>query len=109
MVCCRATAVLSNADGLPSGSVSGTPASPRHVRDRRAACSLKGRDEVGDAIREGRAKGERERQLRAVVDHRAESMTEHVGPGDTLLVDDEPVDAGRVIVLRDRTDASNSG
>jgi hypothetical protein len=44
-----------------------------------------------------------------VVDDRAESMTDHVGPGDTLLVDGEPVDAGRVIVLRDRADASNSG
>ena len=60
-------------------------------------------NEVGDAIREGRAaKANRERQLRAVVDHRAESMTDHVGPGDTLLVDGEPVDAGRVIVLRDQ-------
>ena len=59
---------------------------------------------------EGRAaKANRERQLRAVVDHRAESMTDHVGPGDTLLVDGEPVDAGRVIVLRDRADASRSG
>ena len=36
-------------------------------------------------------------------------MTDHVGPGDTLLVDGEPVDAGRVIVLRERADASSSG
>jgi len=66
-------------------------------------------DEVGDAIREGRAaKANRERQLRAVIDDRAESMTDHVGPGDTVLVDGEPVDAGRVILLRDRADSSNS-
>lgn len=84
--------------------------SPRHVRDRVEQRVRAKVDEVGDAIREGRAaKANRERQLRAVVDHRAESMTDHVGPKDTLLVDGEPVDAGRVVVLRDRADASTSG
>ena len=84
--------------------------SPRHVRDQVEKRVRAKVDEVGDAIREGRAaKANRERQLLAVVDHRAESMTDHVGPKDTLLVDGEPVDAGRVIVLRDRADASNSG
>lgn len=84
--------------------------SPRHVRDRVQQRVRAKVDEVGDAIREGRvAKATREWQLRAVVDHRAESLADHVGPGDTLLVDGEPVDAGRVIVLRDRADSSNSG
>ena len=83
--------------------------SPRHVRDRVEQRVRSKVDEVGDAIREGRAaKVNRERQLRAVIDHRAESMTDHVGPGDTVLVDGEPVDAGRVILLRDRADSSNS-
>lgn len=84
--------------------------SPRNVADRVEQRVRSKVDEVGDAIREGRvAKANRERQLRAVVDNRVESMSDHVGPGDTLLVDGEPVDAGRVIVLRDRTDASAGG
>ncbi len=77
--------------------------SPRNVAGRVEQRVRSKVDEVGDAIREGRAaKANRERQLRAVVDNRVDPMTDHVGPGDTVLVDGEPIDAGRVIVLRDR-------
>jgi hypothetical protein len=55
--------------------------SPRNVRDRVEQGVRSKVDEVGDAIREGRA----------------------------AKANREPVDAGRVIVLRDRADASRGG
>lgn len=65
-------------------------------------------DSVGDAVREGRtAKHNRELELRARLDRRVDTLDEHLGPGDTLLVDGEPVDTARVIVLRgDATERS---
>jgi hypothetical protein len=60
----------------------------------------KGHD-VGDAVREGRdAMRARERELRASRDGRVETLDDQLGPDDQLLVDGQPVETGRVIVLR---------
>ncbi len=56
---------------------------------------------VVDAVREGRdAMRNKEDELKARRDQRVDTLDEHVGPDDTLLVDGKPVDVGRVIVLR---------
>jgi len=63
------------------------------VRDRSSA--------VADAVREGRqAMRWREDELRARRDGRIDTLDDHLGPEDRLLVDGEPVEPGRVIVLR---------
>jgi hypothetical protein len=60
----------------------------------------KGHD-VGEAMREGRdAMRVRERELRLHRDGRIESLDDQLGPDDQLLVDGEPVESARVIVLR---------
>ena len=65
----------------------------RAVKDKRR--------DVGAAVREGRdAMRTRERELRARRDGRIETLDDQLGPDDQLLVDGEPVDTGRVIVLR---------
>lgn len=57
--------------------------------------------DVAEAVREGRAAGKaRERELRARRDHLIEPLNDRLGPDDQLLVDGQPVDAGRVIVLK---------
>ncbi|HEY3483957.1 MAG TPA: hypothetical protein VGK49_01180, partial [Ilumatobacteraceae bacterium] len=57
--------------------------------------------DVADALRDGRhAMRVREDELKARRDGRIDTLDGHVGPGDTLLVDGEPVDTARVIVLR---------
>ena len=61
--------------------------------------------DLADAVRDGRlAMRVREAELRARRDGRLVPLDEHVAPGDALLVDGEPVDPGRVILLR-RADA----
>lgn len=105
--------------GVAAG-VAGVRVAGRRVRRtvRRLAPSAVGRqvsqqvrrrvDAVGDAVREGRAaKHNRESELRARLERRVETLDEHLAPGDTLLVDGEPVDTARVIVLRaDRAERS---
>jgi Sec-independent protein translocase protein TatA len=57
--------------------------------------------DVGDAVREGRdAMRTRERELRARRDGRVETLDDQLGPDDQLLVDGQPVETARVIVLR---------
>ena len=57
--------------------------------------------DVADALRDGRhAMRLREDELKARRDGRIDTLDDHVGPGDTLLVDGQPVDTARVIVLR---------
>jgi hypothetical protein len=52
-------------------------------------------------MREGRdAMHTRERELRARRDGRVETLDDQLGPDDQLLVDGQPVETGRVIVLR---------
>lgn len=56
---------------------------------------------VADAVREGRsAARRRERELRAERDGRLIRLHDHLQPGDEVLVDGEPVESGRVILLR---------
>ncbi|MET0146897.1 MAG: hypothetical protein ABW328_19220 [Ilumatobacteraceae bacterium] len=60
---------------------------------------------VADAVREGRSAAQvRERELRAERDGRLVRIEDHLHPGDELLVDGEPVESGRVILMR-RPDA----
>jgi len=60
--------------------------------------------DVGDAVREGReAMHTKEAELRARLDGRLEPLTDADDPihsDDALLVDGEPVEPGRVVVLR---------
>ncbi|MCU0260793.1 MAG: hypothetical protein MUE78_07220 [Ilumatobacteraceae bacterium] len=71
------------------------------VRSTTGQVRRRGGDLV-EAIREGReAMRTREAELRARRDGRIDTLHAHVGPADQLLVDGEPVEVGRVIVLRD--------
>lgn len=66
---------------------------------------------VVDAIREGRdAKNAKEAEMRARYDGRVESLDDRLQPGDQLFVDGQPVEPGRVVVLRtaDAADAQPS-
>ncbi len=59
--------------------------------------------EVAEAVREGRAvMNQHEDELRAKREGRLESLEDHVEPGDKVFVDGQPVDSGRVIVMRQR-------
>lgn len=59
--------------------------------------------QVVEAIREGRtAMRDREDELKARWDSRVEPIDGHLDPGDRLLVDGQPVDVGRVIVLKQK-------
>jgi len=56
---------------------------------------------VVDAVREGRhAMNQHEDELKAKRDGRLTTLSDHVAPGDQVFVDGEPVDSGRVIVMR---------
>lgn len=56
---------------------------------------------VADAVREGRSAAQlRERELRAERDGRLVRLHDHLHPEDEVLVDGEPVEPGRVILLR---------
>lgn len=56
---------------------------------------------VVSAAREGReAMVWREDELRARRDGRIARLDEHLAPGDQVLIDGEPVEPGRVIVMR---------
>lgn len=56
---------------------------------------------VVDAVRDGRsAMSQHEDELKAKRDGRLTTLDQHVAPGDQVFVDGEPVDSGRVIVMR---------
>lgn len=56
-----------------------------------------------DAVREGRvAMRAREDELRARRDARAEPIDGRLGPDERLMIDGRPVDADRVIVLKQK-------
>ena len=69
-----------------------------------AASQVKQRSrQVVDAVREGRAAmHDREDELKARRDARVETLDDRLEPGDQLLVDGQPVDSGRVIVLKQK-------
>lgn len=58
---------------------------------------------VVDAVREGRAAmNAREDELKVRRDARVEPLDSRLEPGEQLMVDGRPVDAGRVIVLKQK-------
>lgn len=58
-------------------------------------------NDVSDAVREGRdAMRTKENELRARVEGRASRLDDELHEDDTVLVDGEPVEPGRVVVLR---------
>ena len=58
---------------------------------------------VADALREGRqVMNDHEDELRARREGRFVSLEDHVEPGDQVFVDGQPVESGRVIVMRQR-------
>ena len=70
---------------------------------------LRGRiDDLGRAVDEGRqAMHVRERELRARIEGRSSTLSELEGPvtdADALLVDGQPIEPGRVVVLHDVAD-----
>lgn len=61
---------------------------------------------VVDAVRDGRdAARARERELWAERDGQVVRLSEHLQPGDEVLVDGAPVESGRVILMRRRRSA----
>jgi hypothetical protein len=75
---------------------------PKHVARTTVDQARRRTSDLADAVREGRqAMRTRESELRARRDGRIDTLDGHVGPTDQLLVDGEPVELGRVIVLRD--------
>ena len=74
---------------------------PANVARGAASGVNRTRRRVVDAVREGRLAAQtRERELRAERDGRLVRLGEHLRPGDELLVDGEPVESGRIILLR---------
>jgi len=69
---------------------------------RGAAGSVRGAGRhVADALREGRQAAQvRERELRAERDGRLVRLDDHLRPGDEVLLDGEPVESARVILMR---------
>lgn len=76
---------------------------PSNVARGAAGRARQGGRRVVDAVREGRsAMRAREDELKARRDKRVEPLDERLDPGDQLLVDGQPVDTGRVIVLKQK-------
>ncbi|NNE12349.1 MAG: hypothetical protein HKN41_08925 [Ilumatobacter sp.] len=78
---------------------------PGNVAKRAAAGAKSTGRQIVDAVKEGRsAMHAREDELKARRDARVETLDDQLEPGDRLLVDGQPVDAGRVIVLKQQTE-----
>ncbi len=74
---------------------------PTNVARGAANRARDGSRRVVDAVKEGRAAMQaRETELRARRDRRVETLDDRLEPGDQLLVDGQPVDTARVIVLK---------
>lgn len=76
---------------------------PANVAKGAATRVKRGGRQLAGALREGRsAMRAREDELKARRDARVEPLDDRLDPGDQLLVDGQPVDAGRVIVLKQK-------
>jgi hypothetical protein len=76
---------------------------PSNLAQSATATARRAGARVADAAREGVAAAQRrERELRAERDGRLVRLSEYLVDGDEVVVDGEPVDSGRVIVLRHR-------
>jgi hypothetical protein len=70
------------------------------ARSTAAAVRRRGHDLV-DAVKEGRhAMREREDELKARRDGRVRGLEDQIGPHEELLVDGQPVEPGRIVVMR---------
>jgi hypothetical protein len=77
---------------------------PANVARGAASRVKQGGRQVIDAVREGRsAMSAREDELKARRDARVEPIDDRLDPGDQRLVDGQPVAAGRVIVLKQKS------
>ena len=76
---------------------------PANVAAGAATKAKEGGARLVEAIRDGRAAMQaKEDELRARRDHVVEPVDGRLEPGEQLLVDGEPVETGRVIVLKQR-------
>lgn len=76
---------------------------PRNVARGAATRARQGSRNVVEAIREGRtAMRVKEDELKARRDARVEPVDGRLEPGEQLLIDGEPVESGRVIVLKQK-------
>jgi len=76
---------------------------PSNVARSAADKTRSGGRHVVDALRDGRATMKaREAELKARRDHHIEPLDGRLEPGEQVLVDGQPVDSGRVIVLKQR-------
>jgi hypothetical protein len=68
----------------------------------------RGRHRVIDAVKEGVVTARRrERELVAERDGRLVRLSDHLAPGDELVVDGEVVESARVLLLRQRDDGAS--
>jgi hypothetical protein len=76
---------------------------PSNVAKVTANRAKHGGRRVIDAVKEGRsAMRAREDELKARRDARVETLDARLDPGDQLFVDGQPVESGRVIVLKQK-------
>jgi hypothetical protein len=76
---------------------------PSYVAGSATAAVRGATQRVAGAVREGiDSARRRERVLRAERDGRLVRLSDYLGEGDEVVVDGEPVDSARVIVLRQR-------
>jgi hypothetical protein len=75
-----------------------------------ANVAKKATSRVREAYHEGkRAMRSKEAELRARLDGRADTLADELDDGDTVLVDGQPVEPGKVIVLRQVRDDEPNG
>src|SRR5262245_13842213 len=76
---------------------------PANVAKSAGGAVRRAGNRVGDAMREGVvAGGRREKELRAERDGRLVRLIDYLSEGDEVVIDGEPVDSARVIVMRRR-------
>jgi hypothetical protein len=76
---------------------------PANVAKGAARSARRSGHRIVAAVKEGRsAMRAREDELKARRDSRVEPLDDHLEPGDLLLVDGQPVESGRVIVLKQK-------
>lgn len=77
---------------------------PANVAKGAASRAKQGGKKLVEAAREGRsAMRAREDELKARRDARVEAIDDRLEPGDQLYVDGQPVDTGRVIVMKQKS------
>jgi hypothetical protein len=76
---------------------------PANLAGSAGSAARRARHRVSEAVREGVTAGRRrEHELRAERDGRLVRLSDYLDDGDEVVVDGEPIDSGRVIVMRQR-------